>query len=227
MSQPYFQQLFEKYKLEQVLSKSNDNKLSRALATIDQLQKTVVQYYDQIFTNLGKKDEGKFAQLYEEAYKIKFIAGVSKSALEDLLGKYYNYRISLNNETIERINSVVKQYCFELAYPNETLQYQDVGLATLNVFMPLLHSSGKSFIKVLNKPYSYDKDATQKYQESLLSQTIAETDFFNSVLFDQTFNHRNEEIAQDYQFKFKRIQKFPKSGVKISKNIMEQQPSPE
>ena len=123
----------------------------------------MVQYYDQIFTNFGKKDEEKFAQLYEEAYKIKFIAGVSKSALEDLLGKYYNYRISLNNETIERINSVVKQYCFELAYPNETLQYQDVGLATLNVFMPLLHSSGKSFIKVLNKPYSYDKDATQKY----------------------------------------------------------------
>lgn len=90
---------------------------------------------------------------------MKFIAGINARALEDLTAKYYECRLFLNGEIIERINAVIKQYCFELAYPNETLQYQDVGLGTLNVFMPLLHSSGKSFIKVLNKQYSYDREA--------------------------------------------------------------------
>lgn len=93
--------------------------------------------------------------------------------------------------------------------------------------MPLLHSSGKSFIKVLNKQYSYDKDAVSKYQELSVSGMIPESDFFNSVLFDHTFNHRNEELQQDYQFKFRRAQKFPKSGVRVSRSILEQSPSPE
>lgn len=93
--------------------------------------------------------------------------------------------------------------------------------------MPLLHYSGKSLIKVLNKQYSYDKDAIAKYLELPLSRTTLESDFFNSVLFDCTFNHRNEQIAPDHQFRFRKIQRFPKSGVKVSRNILEQQPSPE
>ena len=81
----------------------------------------MVAYYDQILTSPGKKNEQEFSRLYQDAYKIKFIAGVNTRALEDLLGKYYECRIFLNSETIERINSVIKQYCFELAYSNETL----------------------------------------------------------------------------------------------------------